>query len=257
MFKISVIIPVYNSEETILTCLESVLAQTYSVMEIIIINDGSTDNTLSVLQNFIDSCGFKNIVLLNKVNSGPSASRNLGVRTAKGDWVAFLDSDDFWHHKKMEIQVQNILATGVGFCGTAYHKRISDPNESWLIDFRTLCKRNYFSTPTVLVKRKIIENISFDETQKHSEDYMVWLLISCEHECLYINEVLSDNISQKRLFGDKGLSANLWKMELGELKNYKALYSRKLISTSQFLLYSGFSFMKYLRRVVITQTSKE
>jgi len=89
-YLISVIIPAYNSGKTILRAVDSVLNQTYKNIELIIINDGSTDNTLEILKNIQDS----RIVVLNQENSGPSTARNLGINTAKGDFILFCDSDD-------------------------------------------------------------------------------------------------------------------------------------------------------------------
>ena len=105
--KVSVIIPCYNCASTIQIALNSVLNQTYPVNEVICINDGSIDNTLNILnsykERFPSSIRFK---ILNQSNSGPSVARNQGIDIAASDWIAFLDSDDYWTNQKIEEDVK-------------------------------------------------------------------------------------------------------------------------------------------------------
>jgi glycosyltransferase involved in cell wall biosynthesis len=103
--KVSVVIPTYNREKTISYCLKSVLAQTYPVHEIIIVDDGSKDNTVAIVKTFDDS-RIKLIQL--PCNQGAQAARNAGIRAATGDYIAFLDSDDTWLPEKLEIQIKEI-----------------------------------------------------------------------------------------------------------------------------------------------------
>lgn len=95
---ISIVIPLYNKEKSISATLESVLAQTYTDYEVIIVDDGSTDNSLSVVKMFINRCQITNdkCKILEQPNSGVSAARNRGIMEAKGEYVAFLDADDLW-----------------------------------------------------------------------------------------------------------------------------------------------------------------
>lgn len=253
MLKISVIIPAFNAEKTILQCLTSVINQTYEVYEIVIIDDGSSDDTLHVVQEFCRSTKITKIVLLSQTNSGPSSARNYGMQTCKGDWIAFLDSDDCWHETKIEVQAKLMSSNGGSFCGTAYPKALFDVSTKIkLINFQDLCKRNYFTTSTVFVKKIIIADIPFDESQKYSEDYGVWLIIASRVECFYINMVLSKNIFNKQVFGDEGLSAHIWQMELGELRNFFKIYRLSLISFLQLSKYCGYSLLKFLRRCCIS-----
>ncbi len=99
--KISVIIPVYNREDTITNCLESVIKQTYAPAEIIVIDDNSTDDTIKQINKFND----KIIILNTEQQSGAQTARNIGIKAAKSDWIAFLDSDDEWLPNKIEKQV--------------------------------------------------------------------------------------------------------------------------------------------------------
>jgi len=108
--KVSVIIPMYNSEGTIITAIKSVLNQTFTpVMEIIIVNDGSIDNSKKIVEQYIlDNKLDKLIRLINKTNGGVSSARNLGIQEAKGEYIALLDSDDEWLPEKMQKQFKEI-----------------------------------------------------------------------------------------------------------------------------------------------------
>ena len=106
---ISVIIPTYNSENFIAKTLETVSSQTYNKYEVIISDDGSTDNTVGVVKSFFVKYPFRNNELLINEHEGPGAARNKGIENARGDWVSFLDSDDIWNHNKLERVVRYIL----------------------------------------------------------------------------------------------------------------------------------------------------
>lgn len=92
--KVSVIVPVYNLENYILQCLDSIKCQTYTDYEVIIINDGSTDKSEQIISAFIDENNLKNYILINKENGGLSSARNLGIDRADGEWITFIDGDD-------------------------------------------------------------------------------------------------------------------------------------------------------------------
>jgi glycosyltransferase involved in cell wall biosynthesis len=106
--KISVIMPVYNSEKYLKEAIESVLAQTYKHVEIIAIDDKSTDGSLSLLKTF----GDKISVIENPVNVGAAIARNIGLAKATGDFIAFMDADDLWHPEKLDIQAQEFEKNG-------------------------------------------------------------------------------------------------------------------------------------------------
>ena len=99
MVKLSVIIPVYNAEETIEKCLNTLLNQTFNEYELIVINDGSTDNTSNILDKFKKN---KNIVIINKQNEGIGKARNIGIKEARGEYITFVDSDDYVDEKMLE-----------------------------------------------------------------------------------------------------------------------------------------------------------
>lgn len=256
--KISVIIPCYNSEETIQKCLQSVIEQTYKVFEIIIIDDGSTDKTVFYIQDFISRNNTnENIILINQTNQGPSAARNVGLKIAQGCIIAFLDADDYWEINKMKTQIDFLRNhKDVYLCATAFgYKRIDEKFQYKTISFKELLYKNYFSTPTVIIRREgLVTELSFNELQRASEDYKLWLEIAYSHKCVYINEVLAYNQFDKCDFGDKGLSSNLWKMERGELQNYFSLLKESKIKFPTFLTISAYSLLKFIRRYLLTIT---
>ena len=103
--KVSIIVPMYNAEKTIKTCIESIISQTYKNIEIIVINDGSIDQSLDLVKNFDDS----RINLITIENSGPSLARNLGIKKATGTYVQFVDSDDYLEPDMTEFLVNEII----------------------------------------------------------------------------------------------------------------------------------------------------
>ena len=105
--KISVIIPCFNSQNSVNRALNSVCSQTAKPYELIIIDDASTDNTLNLLNDFAQKKhDFKVTVIRNSLNIGPGLSRNLGWNISSGEWVAFLDADDSWLENKIEMQIE-------------------------------------------------------------------------------------------------------------------------------------------------------
>ena len=106
MEKISIIIPVYNGEEFLKRCLDSIIVQTYQNWELIIVNDGSTDKTKDIIEEYIEKD--KRIVVINKDNSGVSDSRNIGIDYSTGDYITFVDADDFLE-KNMLLSIIELL----------------------------------------------------------------------------------------------------------------------------------------------------
>ena len=100
---VSVVIPAYNSEQYINECIDSVLNQTYQNYEIIVIDDGSTDNTVNLVKQYNN----EKIKLYHQMNSGSGAARNLGVKQAHGKWIAFIDADDIWLPDKLHKHLEN------------------------------------------------------------------------------------------------------------------------------------------------------
>lgn len=181
---ISIVIPLYNKEKSIRTTLESVLAQTYTDYEVIIVNDGSTDNSLNLVKKFVDKCQITNgkCEILEQPNSGVSAARNAGILAAKGDYVAFLDGDDLWNKDFLKEMVQLISdfpgksIYGLG-CAQIYEDEI--PAENGNTYFRGVTAWNWntmaYTGSSACVNRDDAIAVGlFDSRMTHGEDVDMW-----------------------------------------------------------------------------------
>jgi glycosyltransferase involved in cell wall biosynthesis len=264
---ISVIIPMYNSAITISNCINSVLDQTYrGTIEIIIVNDGSTDHSTTLVENIINNNNNPNISisLVNKANGGVSSARNKGIKVAAGDWIALLDSDDEWIPNKLERQMQVLQENShIDFLGTSRNNEILKniffkkvyPLQK--ITATLLLLKYIYATPTVIFKRSIISSVGFfDETQTHLEDNKYFISVCSKHNCYLLNESLVNTGGGKQHLGFSGLSANITKMELGELKNLKFAYNIRIINYFVYLGLVIFSFFRFLRRLIVYKLIK-
>ena len=228
MTKISVVIPMYNAENTILTALNSIKNQTYKCnYQIIIVNDGSKDASKTIVENYIIRNPQMNITLVDQANGGVSKARNEGLRRAKGGYIALLDSDDEWLPKKIEKQMSIFEKNSdIDLLGTnrnnEHFKFFLGFKFNYLtkISSKLLLLKTFLVTPSVIFKKKILDNTGFfDEQQKFAEEGDYWIRICNKNNCYLVNESLVITGGGKPNFGFSGLSSNLWQMEKGELKN--------------------------------------
>lgn len=253
---VSVVIPCFNSETTILRALASVLEQTLRPFEIVVVDDASTDNTGCVISKFIHSHPHIKIRYFRlSINSGPSKARNIGWDNSISKYVAFLDADDTWHPKKIEIQYmlmndnQNIDICGhkSDLVSSKQDMRLNS-KEYFLIFLHHLLIKNRFSTPSVMLKRSI--SLRFNEGRRYSEDYDLWLNLASQ-ECFIAVIPLTLCFLHKERYGDAGLSKNLINMWRGEVASFYGIWKKRYISFPVFGFFSLFSFLKLLRRFVI------
>jgi teichuronic acid biosynthesis glycosyltransferase TuaG len=118
--RVSIITPIYNSEEFIVDTIESVISQSYKNWELIIIDDCSTDNSLQLIQKYID-LDERISLFINKENSGAAVSRNLGLKKSSGNFICFIDSDDLWNPLKLETQLNFMLNNNFAISFTSYN----------------------------------------------------------------------------------------------------------------------------------------
>jgi len=194
---VSVIIPTYNRAIFLVEAINSVLEQTYKKYEIIVIDDGSTDSTSEIIKQFGNKIRY-----FYQENGGPSAARNAGIKNAKGDLVAFIDSDDVWLPDKLSQQVQLFDENHrLGLVSSAYYSCDSNLNINRIIKddrltnkkyiMKKLFIRNIFPTPTVLVKRECFEKVGlFNESYGFAEDWEMWVRIVLEYDLAYIKTPL-------------------------------------------------------------------
>lgn len=259
---ISVVIPMYNASETILSSLKSVLNQSYTgEIEIIIVDDGSTDSSFNIVNQFIKNNKSKSISIINKTNGGVSTARNVGMKAAKGEFIAFLDSDDIWEHEKLEKQME-ILLGNKEIILLGCNRNNEDISNFFFKKFsrltrissRLLLYKNFFSTPTVIIRKEVLmETGFFDETQRYAEEGNYWIRICKEGKCMLLNESYVLTGGGKPDFGFSGLSSNLKEMERGELKNIKDALNLKIIGRFEYCFLISYSILKYLRRVIIVK----
>lgn len=252
----------YNSASTIERALQSVVRQDYSgSVEIIVVNDGSRDNCVEIVENFITVHQNTKIALISQDNGGVSKARNTGLKNAKGNFVAFLDSDDAWFTNKLSNQVKilkenpDIDLLGAAFDGFYFSKKREE--ELFKVDFKNLIFKNYFQPSTVIVRKNVIDKIGlFDETQKYAEEGNFFFRVSQEFNCFFYNKKLITYGDGKQGFGVSGLSANLKEMEKGELKNLKFAYENKWINLFTYCYAVTFSILKYIRRIIIVSVKR-
>ncbi|MFT5294392.1 MAG: glycosyltransferase involved in cell wall biosynthesis [Colwellia sp.] len=205
---VSVIIPAYNAAIFIEGCISSVLNQTFNDLEIIIINDGSTDSTLELAEQFAAKDDRVSIISIK--NCGRAAARNRGIQAAKGDWLAFLDADDLWTKQKIEKQLHIAYEKKADLIYT--ERSWIDENSTPLVQpkkyelpsgliFDKLVEGNYICTSTVLVKKNIVlDEGCFSElaTFKNAQDYQLWLRLS--HN--FIFQALEEELCLYRIHND-------------------------------------------------------
>ncbi len=194
---VSVIIPTYNRSDLLKRALNSVLRQTFQDFEVIVVDDGSTDNTALVMSNFY---GPHIRYIRQPKNSGVAAARNRGLREARGEFIAFLDSDDAWKPDKLMLQVGQfrrgpdrvgLMYTGVETIAGATRKIHTPHLRGYL--YPDLLRRNVIhGTSGVMIRREVIETVGyFDETFTVMQDYEYWLRISEFFFVDYVPEALT------------------------------------------------------------------
>jgi glycosyltransferase involved in cell wall biosynthesis len=199
MPRVSVIIPTYNTAHYLPEAVESVLAQTYTDLELIVIDDGSTDNTKEVIEPYLGR-----IVFLETENNGPSKARNRAIRASSGEYVAFLDADDIWYPDKLDRQMTlfsknrkyNLLHSDASETGPYS----SQEGSTWFsrfnhvkagLIFSELLSQNFIILSSVIVKRECLEKVGlFDEELKCWEGYDLWLRIAFKHLIGFVNAPL-------------------------------------------------------------------
>tara|TARA_R110000787_G_scaffold73084_1_gene162790 strand:- start:549 stop:1445 length:897 start_codon:yes stop_codon:yes gene_type:complete len=197
---VTVVIPAYNAANYLGTAIDSALGQTYSNVEVVVVNDGSTDETAAVAAKYDD----KRVKLISKPNGGMSSARNAGLALANGEFIAFLDADDYWMPNKIAKQVTLLQEnTDIGFCSTL--TRVETPSglfvNSWecpvmeTSTLHTIFANNAAiagSASSVLARRQVQTKAGwFDEKLKGLEDTDMWMRYASHAEYLCIPEMLT------------------------------------------------------------------
>lgn len=255
---VSVVIPCYKAAAVIRRAVASVVSQTMRPAEVILVDDASGDGTLDAIKEIKREYGdwIRIVELLS--NSGAAAARNAGWEVATQPFVAFLDADDTWHPEKIRIQYDfmhlnpDVALSGhqcVLFTGQ-YEICPRHPLENRPIRPSNMLFRNPFSTPTVMLKREV--PFRFSNNLRYAEDFNLWLnvgfsglkIVRLEWPLAFVH---------KPFYGAGGLSSHLWKMEVGELRNFYLLLQDKKISFSMCVMAQIFSLLKFMKRLMIAQ----
>ena len=204
--RVSAIIPAYNRKAAVFRAIDSVLAQTAPVDEIIVVDDGSTDGTADGIHRRYGA----QVRVVRQGNQGVSAARNTGIRDAQGEWIAFLDSDDIWLPTKMQCQLEALAAMGNG-CGVCFSDNFfeGDPNRTLSrfeeVGFESptqfgvlkqpapliLANKEPFFTSSVMVRRLLLDAIpGFDDALTIGEDTDVFFRLSFVTQFCFVSEPL-------------------------------------------------------------------
>jgi glycosyltransferase involved in cell wall biosynthesis len=261
--SVSVIIPCYCCVDTISKTVESVATQSLRPKELILIDDGSTDNTselLLYLQNCYGPDWIK--VILLKDNHGVSYARNLGWDVASQIYIAFLDGDDIWHVDKIACQYGWMLnhpdIDGSGHnCLTVNRTRELPPlvyhpfPAAYPVIFNSLLYSNPLTPSSMMLKRQISSRFSIK--LNYCEDHLLWLeLVSAGFSLV----ILDTTLAYKQI-GGKNASKKLWKMRLGNLKSYEQLRKTKKINFFKFIFLVVFSCLKFISLLIIGPTAQQ
>ena len=192
---VTVVIPTYNSASLLPAAITSVRSQQWPNLDIIVVDDGSTDGTERVLDALARDGG---LCWFRQDNAGAAAARNRGIKAATGDWIAFLDSDDVWLPDKLATQFEALEKAGADFSFTDSRLRFANGDERDLQCpvlkgplMPQLIKGTLFGTPTVMVRRRCFERVGFfDEQLRTGEDWDMWLRLASAFKHAWVPEPL-------------------------------------------------------------------
>lgn len=207
---ISVVVPLYNKEMSIVSTIESVLAQTYKDWELIIVDDGSTDNSLNVVKEFVGQIDNRwlddRLTIIHKENGGVCSARNRGIQEAKGEYVALLDGDDLWDKEYLAEQVMMIAdfpdaaMWGINYAEVNNGKLVRSLPTALPDGYRGYVE-NYFEMPgrisdlycssSVLVRKDVFDKVGlFDERIRYAEDEDMWWRIIATHKVAFYDRYM-------------------------------------------------------------------
>jgi glycosyltransferase involved in cell wall biosynthesis len=263
---VSVVIPAYNAASYIAAAIDSVLAQTRPVSEIIVIDDGSADSTQRIVS------GYPQVKRFNQDRQGPSAARNVGIRRAQGEFVAFLDSDDLWHPQKIEKQLTALAAypsaafsfsTLASFymrdnVEVALEPYMPKDLRVWLKEktnadgsafgnvYQLLLRTNCVHTSSVIVRRDVLSKVGmFDETVRHGEDHDLWLRLSRRRPAVFITDLISKyRIHSASLSGEwTGREELFYRSSINILTKHRRAFPSVDAAKALAIAYNGYALL--------------
>lgn len=236
---VSVIIPAYNRADTIVDCINSVLRQTYSGIEVIVVDDASTDNTIEKAQSIKDS---RVHIFTYEQNRGACYARNYGIDKSNGEFLAFQDSDDIWHPDKIQKEMDYLIRTDADlvFCGM---NRIDDTKSIYFPPMPLNCKssiiqqllqENRISTQTILMRKKVASVVKFDESFKRFQDWDFSLQVALHgFKIEYLPEALVDSFIQENSISKTAKTAQAYEHLFSK---YAWLYDKNSVAKAHILM---------------------
>ena len=234
--KVSIIIPVYNAEKFIGKTIESVLNQTYKNWEMLIFNDKSKDNSLKIIKKYSEK-DERIKVVDSKENVGVVAARNKLIEIATGEFIAFLDADDYWKQNKLEKQIKFMRKNNALISCTEYtrvtedEKEINDIIIKEIITYEDMLKNNYLGCLTVIYNANKLGKRYFKERKKN-EDYVLWLEIVKETKIIF---GLKENLAFYRVL-PHSRSSNKIKVAKDRWEVYRKIERLSLLKSIYYFL---------------------
>lgn len=255
---VSVVVPAYNAAATLPRALLSVFAQTTPPAEVIVVDDASSDRTWDVLRKLCAEHPEQPVKTLRlDRNGGVAGARNAGWALASQEYIAFLDADDAWHPRKLELQHRWMVGhPRVALCGhrcmiAGSPEAAAFPSDGIPTKFFGLASflvANRISTPTVMLRRTLGER--FASEKRYSEDYLLWMQIVAAHgPAGFIDLPLA--VLFKARYGATGLSGDMWRSHLGEIDTLSRLRDEGRIGALVWMGTLTWSWVKFFRRVLI------
>ncbi len=247
---VSVIMPAYNAAPFIEEAISSVVNQTVTDWELLVIDDGSCDGTPEIVTKLAENDPRISLII-NEENMGCAKTRNRGINIASGQYIAFLDSDDVWHPEKLERQIKKMQESGVEICYCSYgiigvsgNKVRADYLVSETAEFKDILMENYIQCSAMLIRADIVKKFMFN-TEFYHEDYILGLdMLRSGEKAVGCQEILLNwrYLENSRSFNKKKSALNRWRIYRNYLKFpfYKAAY-----------LFAGYTLAglrKYLRK---------
>lgn len=243
MTLVSVIIPTYNSADTLWDTLLSVENQTLDDLEIIIVDDSSSDDTVRLINKFKEYSNRTVRTAFNSKNEGVAMTRNVGISMSRGEYVAFLDSDDIWLPDKLKMQVSKMMDRGIAFSFTNYEtmdhegtplKARKLPAGRYSLD--DFLKGNPAGLLTVVVKRSVIPDNLFPDA--HHEDYAAWIMLIRKVKYAFLFEESHAKYRIHNSLSSNKIKSMFWTFNV--LRNFGGLHGLSLM----------IGFLNYILRVL-------
>lgn len=245
MPKISIIVPVYNVEQYLRDCIDSILNQTFKDFELILVNDGSTDNSLEICKRYKDIDD--RICIIDKKNGGLSSARNAGLDIAKGEYIGFVDSDDYIHPQMYELLYNQIIKNKADISMCEF-KKVSQFNKKELSDKFILDQEveilnnkeavfklgengsvTYVVACNKLYNKSLFSNIKFKEGIIHEDEYIIHRLLYQVNKLVYIKQELYFYLQREGSIMDKRLNINSADYLLACSDRVRFFYEKDLI----------------------------